>query len=206
MRALEAVTTPGETAALCQSVGVSRASLYRRRRPALRPAPPRPRAPSPRAATDARRCSTCCTASGQRVARRSPCHVARTDLPLCSIACSRRPRSARAARPGPASNRPELVVMNQVWSWDITAQGPDPTAITRVRHPRPRSGATEQWVESRSLENGSTWRSACAAIRARSRASRTNINSCGPRHRPSSSSRCSSQDLDIDAQSFAAAQ
>ena len=32
MQAIEAVTTPGETAALCQSVGVSRASLYRRRR------------------------------------------------------------------------------------------------------------------------------------------------------------------------------
>ena len=32
MRVIEAVTTPGETAALCHSVGVSRASLYRRRR------------------------------------------------------------------------------------------------------------------------------------------------------------------------------
>ena len=49
MRAIEAVTTPGETAALCQSVGVSRASLYRRRRPAPRSTPPRPRAPSSRA-------------------------------------------------------------------------------------------------------------------------------------------------------------
>ena len=49
MRAIEAVTTPGETAALCQSVGVSRAALYRRRRPAPRSTPTRPRAPSPRA-------------------------------------------------------------------------------------------------------------------------------------------------------------
>ena len=31
MRALEAITAKGETSALCQSIGVSRASLYRRR-------------------------------------------------------------------------------------------------------------------------------------------------------------------------------
>ena len=40
MQAIEAVATPGETAALCHSVGVSRATLYRHRRPA--PPPPRP--------------------------------------------------------------------------------------------------------------------------------------------------------------------
>ena len=33
MRAIEAITAKGETSALCQSIGVSRASLYRRRRP-----------------------------------------------------------------------------------------------------------------------------------------------------------------------------
>jgi hypothetical protein len=49
MRAIEAVTAPGETAALCQSVGVSRASLYRHRQHPP-PAPPkRPRTLSPRA-------------------------------------------------------------------------------------------------------------------------------------------------------------
>ena len=31
MRAIEAVTAKGETSALCQSIDVSRASLYRRR-------------------------------------------------------------------------------------------------------------------------------------------------------------------------------
>ena len=49
MRAIEAITTPGETTALCQSVGVSRASLYRRRRPTPPSTPTRSRAPSPRA-------------------------------------------------------------------------------------------------------------------------------------------------------------
>jgi hypothetical protein len=33
MVAIEAVTTTGETAALCHSVGLARATLYRRRRP-----------------------------------------------------------------------------------------------------------------------------------------------------------------------------
>ena len=33
MRAIEVVTAKGETSALCQSIGVSRASLYRRPRP-----------------------------------------------------------------------------------------------------------------------------------------------------------------------------
>ena len=44
MRAVVAVTTPGATAVLCHSVGLSRASFYRRRRPT-----PPSRAPSPRA-------------------------------------------------------------------------------------------------------------------------------------------------------------
>ena len=38
MRAIEAGTAKGETSAVCQSIGVSRASLYRWRRPT----PPEP--------------------------------------------------------------------------------------------------------------------------------------------------------------------
>ena len=49
MTAVTTVTTPGETTALCASVGVSRASFYRRQRPA-RAAPPRALAPSERQA------------------------------------------------------------------------------------------------------------------------------------------------------------
>ena len=43
MIAIEAVTTTGATAALCQSVGLARATLYRRRQPA-RSSTPTPRA------------------------------------------------------------------------------------------------------------------------------------------------------------------
>ena len=49
MRAVVAVTTPGATAVLCHSVGLSRASFYRRRRPTPSLPPPPSRAPSPRA-------------------------------------------------------------------------------------------------------------------------------------------------------------
>ena len=40
MVAIEAVTTTGDTAALCHSVGLARATLYRRRRPAPPSTPP----------------------------------------------------------------------------------------------------------------------------------------------------------------------
>ena len=54
MVAIEAVTATGQTAALCQSVGLARATLYRRRQPA-RALAPRGRAPSSRALAPAER-------------------------------------------------------------------------------------------------------------------------------------------------------
>ena len=48
MVALEAVTTNGETSALCASVGLARATLYRRRQP-VRPSMPTVRVASARA-------------------------------------------------------------------------------------------------------------------------------------------------------------
>ena len=75
MRAIEAVTAPGETAALCQSVGVSRASLYRHRRPPP-PAPPtRPRAPSPRALGSTERQAVLDVLHSERFVDQSPAEV-----------------------------------------------------------------------------------------------------------------------------------
>ena len=54
MIAIEAVTTTGATAALCQSVGLARATLYRRRQPAWS-STPTPRAASARALGPAER-------------------------------------------------------------------------------------------------------------------------------------------------------
>ena len=133
MRAIEAVTTPGETAALCQSVGVSRASLYRRRRPALRPAPPRPRAPSPRALGATERQAVLDVLHSERFIDQSPAEVHATLLEeqryLCAprtmyrvLAAATEVRERRAQARHPAYTAPELVATrpNQVWSWDIT--------------------------------------------------------------------------------------
>ena len=49
MTAVTTVRTAGEPSALCASVGVSRASLYRHQRPAVPPRPRPARAASPRA-------------------------------------------------------------------------------------------------------------------------------------------------------------
>ena len=140
MRAIEAVTTPGETAALCQSVGVSRASLYRRRRPALRPAPPRPRAPSPRALGATERQAVLDVLHSERFIDQSPAEVHATLLEeqtyLCAprtmyrvLAAAKEVRERRAQARHPAYTAPELVATgpNQVWSWDITKlKGPIP--------------------------------------------------------------------------------
>ena len=133
MRAIEAVTAPGETAALCQSVGVSRASLYRHRRPPP-PAPPtRPRAPSPRALGSTERQAVLDVLHSERFVDQSPAEVHATLLEeetyLCSprtmyrvLAAAHEVRERRAQARHPSYAAPELVATrpNQVWSWDIT--------------------------------------------------------------------------------------
>ena len=90
MRAIEAVTTPGETAALCQSVGVSRASLYRRRRPAA-PAPPAsPRAPSPRGLDAPERQAVLDVLHSERFVDQSPTAVHATLLEEQTYLCLNR--------------------------------------------------------------------------------------------------------------------
>ena len=140
MRAIEAVTTPGETAALCQSVGVSRASLYRRRRPAPRSTPPRPRAPSSCALGATERQAVLDVLHSERFIDQSPAEVHATLLEeqryLCAprtmyrvLAAAKEVRERRAQARHPVYTAPELVATrpNQVWSWDITKlKGPIP--------------------------------------------------------------------------------
>ena len=140
MRAIEAVTTPGETAALCQSVGVSRASLYRRRCPAPHPTPPRPCAPSPRALGAPERQAVLDVLHSERFIDQSPAEVHATLLEeqrhLCAprtmyrvLAAAKEVRERRAQARHPVYAAPELVATrpNQVWSWDITKlKGPIP--------------------------------------------------------------------------------
>ena len=103
MRAIEAVTTPGETAALCQSVGVSRASLYRRRRPALPTTPTRPRAPSPRALGAPERQAVLDVWHSERFVDQSPAEVQATLLEEQTYLCSTRTMYRMLAAPRSAS-------------------------------------------------------------------------------------------------------
>ena len=90
MRAIEAITAKGETSALCQSIGVSRASLYRRRRPRPPATPRRPRAPSPRALVPAERRAVRDTLHSARFVDQSPAEVYATLLEEQTYLCSPR--------------------------------------------------------------------------------------------------------------------
>jgi transposase InsO family protein len=140
MVAIEAVTTTGETAALCQSVGLARATLYRRRRPAPSSTPRPHRAPSSRALVSAERQAVLDVLHSERFVDHSPAEVQATLLEEQTYLCSTRTmyrvlaaadevRERRAQARHPAYTKPELVATapNQVWSWDITKlKGPIP--------------------------------------------------------------------------------
>ena len=139
MLAIEAVTTIGETAALCQSVGLSRASLYRRRQPA-RSAPSTVRAASSRALVPAERQAVLDVLHSERFVDQSPAEVQATLLEEATYLCSTRTmyrildvaqevRERRDQARHPVYAKPELVATtpNQIWSWDITKlKGPIP--------------------------------------------------------------------------------
>ncbi len=132
MIAIEAVTAMGETSALCQSVGVARASLYRRRHPARAKATSPPR-PSPRALIRAERQAILDALHSERFVDQSPAEVhatlleeqtylgsVRTIYRVLAEAAEVRERRNQARHPSYA--KPELVATapNQIWSWDIT--------------------------------------------------------------------------------------
>lgn len=139
MVALEAVTANGATSALCQSVGLARATLYRRRQPA-RPSRPTVRAASSRALVAAERQAVLDVLHSERFVDQSPAEVQATLLEEQTYLCSTRTmyrildaaaevRERRNQARHPAYAKPELVATapNQIWSWDITKlKGPIP--------------------------------------------------------------------------------
>jgi len=139
MVAIDAVTTTGATAALCQSVGLARATLYRRRQPA-RPSTPIVRAASSRALIPAERQAVLDVLHSERFVDQSPAEVQATLLEEHTYLCSTRTmyrildaaaevRERRNQARHPAYAKPELVATapNQIWSWDITKlKGPIP--------------------------------------------------------------------------------
>ena len=133
MIAVEAVTATGETSALCQSVGVARASFYRRRQSARSVKPGLRRAPSARALVPAERQAILDVLHSERFVDQSPAEVHATLLEEQTYLGSVRTMYRVLAEAGevrerrdqarhPAYAKPELVATapNQVWSWDIT--------------------------------------------------------------------------------------
>jgi putative transposase len=121
--------TLGPTAA-CDALGVSRASLYRRRQP---PRPPTPRPTPPRALDPVERQRVLTTLDSERFLDQAPAQVHATLLDEGTYLCSPRTmyrlldaagqvkeRRDQVRRPHYAA--PELLATqpNEVWSWDIT--------------------------------------------------------------------------------------
>ena len=140
MIAIAAVTTTGETSALCHSVGLSRASFYRRRQPTRLSTPTPSRAASPRALAAVERRAILDTLHSERFIDQSPAEVHATLLEeqqyLGSVrtmyrvlAEANEVRERRDQARHPVYTKPELVATapNQVWTWDITKlKGPIP--------------------------------------------------------------------------------
>ena len=115
----------------CEALGVSRATLYRRRRPSDGQQQPRP---TPARALDAEeREAVLEQLCSERFIDRAPGEVAATLLDEGQYLCSERTmyrilaaaapvRDRRDQRRHPAYEKPELVATapNQVWSWDIS--------------------------------------------------------------------------------------
>jgi putative transposase len=134
MDATEQLACDVGTAPACQALGVSRATLYRRRRrlvpcPDMRPKRPRPA----RALNDTERQSVLDTLHSERFVDQAPPQIYATLLDeqtyLCSIRTMYRilqdaqeVRERRAQLRHPHYHKPELLATapNQVWSWDIT--------------------------------------------------------------------------------------
>jgi putative transposase len=119
----------------CAIFGVARATVYRRRRPRVVQARPRPA----RALSEAERAEVLGVLCSERFVDASPGQVHATLLEegmyLASestmyriLRSQRSVRERRAVRRHPSYARPELVARapNQVWTWDITkVRGPD---------------------------------------------------------------------------------
>jgi putative transposase len=121
------------TVAVCDALGVSRASLHRRRNPPLPLDEPRQRSPPPRALTTAERDIVLGHLHAERFQDRSPSEVYGTLLDegvyCCSIrtlyrflAAEGETRERRDQLTHPPYRKPQLLATapNQLWSWDIT--------------------------------------------------------------------------------------
>jgi putative transposase len=132
MAAIETVASEVPIVPLCRSLGVSRAALYRRRRPRAE-RPSRSRTSSPRALTPAERQTVLDVLHSERFVDAAPTEVHATLLEEGTYLCAPRTmyrilssndevRERRDQLRHPHYVKPELMATapNQVWSWDIT--------------------------------------------------------------------------------------
>ena len=132
MKAIEELSPQVGTAAACRSLGVPRATLYRRRR-SKPPEPAMPRPKPPRALLRAGAATGSRRAHSEPFADKAPAEVYAALLDqgqyLCSIRTMYRVldsrkevRERRDQLRHPTYHKPQLVATapNQVWSWDIT--------------------------------------------------------------------------------------
>lgn len=132
MKAIDELAAEVGTAAACRSLGVPRATFYRRRHP--RPSTSAvPRPASPRALSDQERQKVLAVLHNESFADKAPAEVYAALLDqgqyLCSIRTMyrilnerREVRERRDQLRHPTYQKPQLVATapNQVWSWDIT--------------------------------------------------------------------------------------
>lgn len=130
--ATEELTPLIGTAKACLATGVSRPTIYRRRRPAPPPRKPA-RGPGPRALSDAERAAVMGELTSERFVDCSPGQVVATLLDEGRYLASERTMyrvlaahdasaERRLMRSHPTYAKPELIATapNEVWSWDIT--------------------------------------------------------------------------------------
>jgi putative transposase len=133
MSAIADVGSEVPTAPLCESLGVSRAALYRWRQPKLALEPTPPRARHPRSLGPDERQAILDTLHSERFCDASPAEVHATLLEEETYLASPRTmyrvlaevsevRDRRDQLRHPSYAKPELLATqpNQVWSWDIT--------------------------------------------------------------------------------------
>jgi putative transposase len=133
MKTIEELVPQGSTAAACRSLGVPRATLYRRRQPKPSAITATPRARPPRALSDEERKQVLEVLHSEPFADKAPAEVYAALLDQGRYVCSIRTmyrilddqselRERRDQLRHPTYHKPQLAATapNQVWSWDIT--------------------------------------------------------------------------------------
>ena len=132
MTAVDAVAPDLGPTQACRALGISRATLYRRRRPPAPPASRSPRPRPPRALADAERQAVRAVLDSERFCDTAPAEVVATLLDEGVWLASERTMYRILAQAGQAGERrnqlthprlarPELLATrpNELWSWDI---------------------------------------------------------------------------------------